>query len=170
MTPPPPPGGASSVTYSPWIKRVGGYIIRAVVAAVPMWIGIAIGGAIGGAIGVLLTLAAVVFGVGAAIRMLIQRGHLGYDCGDAVVGQRLVKADTGQVLGSGGMVFVRLIAHIVDSIPCYIGYLWPLWDAKRQTFADKIMTTVVTEESTRQHEASALIQNAFMIWKPVIKN
>ena len=25
---------------------------------------------------------------------------------------------------------------------CYIGYLFPLWDAKRQTLADKIMTTV----------------------------
>ena len=25
---------------------------------------------------------------------------------------------------------------------CYIGFLFPLWDAKRQTFADKIMTTV----------------------------
>jgi len=23
-----------------------------------------------------------------------------------------------------------------------VGYLFPLWDAKRQTFADKIMTTV----------------------------
>jgi hypothetical protein len=25
----------------------------------------------------------------------------------------------------------------------YLGYLWPLWDAKRQTFADKICSTVV---------------------------
>ena len=41
-----------------------------------------------------------------------------------------------------GMSIVRQIAHIVDGLVCYIGYLWPLWDAKRQTFADKIMTTV----------------------------
>jgi hypothetical protein len=25
----------------------------------------------------------------------------------------------------------------------YLGYLWPLWDAKRQTFADEICSTVV---------------------------
>ncbi|MDQ1539752.1 MAG: hypothetical protein QOH29_478, partial [Actinomycetota bacterium] len=25
----------------------------------------------------------------------------------------------------------------------YLGYLWPLWDSKRQTFADKILKTVV---------------------------
>jgi hypothetical protein len=24
---------------------------------------------------------------------------------------------------------------------CYIGWLFPLWDAKRQTIGDKIMTT-----------------------------
>ena len=28
------------------------------------------------------------------------------------------------------------------AIVCYIGYFFPLWDAKRQTLADKIMTTV----------------------------
>ena len=31
---------------------------------------------------------------------------------------------------------------VVDAIICYIGYLFPLWDPKRQTLADKIMTTV----------------------------
>lgn len=28
-----------------------------------------------------------------------------------------------------------------------IGYLFPLWDHKRQTFADKILTTVVTTKA-----------------------
>jgi uncharacterized RDD family membrane protein YckC len=31
----------------------------------------------------------------------------------------------------------------VDAFICYIGFLWPLWDTKRQTLADKIMQTVV---------------------------
>jgi hypothetical protein len=42
-----------------------------------------------------------------------------------------------------GMAFVRDLCHIVDSLICYIGYLFPLWDAQRQTLADKIMSTVV---------------------------
>jgi len=42
-----------------------------------------------------------------------------------------------------GMAFVRDICHILDSLACYIGFLFPLWDAKRQTFADKIIHTVV---------------------------
>ena len=39
--------------------------------------------------------------------------------------------------------FVRKLAHILDALPCYVGYLWPLFDAKKQTFADKVMNTVV---------------------------
>ena len=55
---------------------------------------------------------------------------------------RLVSEETGQPIGML-MAFVRDICHIVDSIICYIGYLFPLWDAKRQTIADKIVKTVV---------------------------
>jgi hypothetical protein len=30
----------------------------------------------------------------------------------------------------------------VDGAICYLGYFWPLWDNKRQTWTDKIMSTV----------------------------
>jgi hypothetical protein len=51
---------------------------------------------------------------------------------------------TGQPVG-GGLGIGRYFLHIVDSIPCYIGYLWPLWDAKKQTFADKLVKTLVVK-------------------------
>jgi RDD family len=37
------------------------------------------------------------------------------------------------------MAFVRDICHALDTLTFYIGWLFPLWDPKRQTFADKIM-------------------------------
>ena len=40
------------------------------------------------------------------------------------------------------VVVLRQIAHLIDSAIFYVGYLFPLWDAKRQTLADKIMATV----------------------------
>jgi hypothetical protein len=40
---------------------------------------------------------------------------------------------------------VRDLAHFVDNILCYIGWLWPLWDDKSQTLSDKIMGTVVIQ-------------------------
>lgn len=39
------------------------------------------------------------------------------------------------------MALLRDVAHILDAILC-VGFLWPLWDRKRQTFADEIMSTL----------------------------
>ncbi len=58
---------------------------------------------------------------------------------------KLIGEQTGQPIGAG-MSFVRQLAHIVDSLLCNLGYLWPLWDRKRQTFSDKIMSTVVINQ------------------------
>ena len=62
--------------------------------------------------------------------------------GRKALGIRLVGQATGQPIGAGA-AFVRDLAHVVDSIICGIGYLFPLWDAQRQTLADKVCKTVV---------------------------
>ena len=41
---------------------------------------------------------------------------------------------------------VREIAHLADFASLFIGFLWPLWDGRGQTFADKIMGTTVTRK------------------------
>jgi len=69
-------------------------------------------------------------------------GTTGQSTGKKMAGTRLVRAQDGQVIG-GGAGIGRAFVHIVDGIPCYLGYLWPLWDKQRQTFADKIMSTLV---------------------------
>ncbi|MGA7052021.1 MAG: RDD family protein, partial [Mycobacterium sp.] len=70
-----------------------------------------------------------------------RQGTTGSSIGKSVLKFKVVSEATGQPLGFGTSV-VRQIAHFVDAIICYIGYLFPLWDAKRQTLADKIMSTV----------------------------
>jgi uncharacterized RDD family membrane protein YckC len=112
---------------------VGGAIIDAIIVAVPSFI-IA-----------LLAGNRIVYNILSFIGGLV----MGYICGAygrtpgmRVVGIRMVRDSDGQLLG-GGLGIVRSIAHLVDVITCLIGYLWPLWDSKRQTFADKIMGTVV---------------------------
>ena len=156
-------------SFSPWINRVGAYILRAL-AIVPIYVPFVVVAAILGDIGFVVILVGYVFAIGAAIRFFIQRAHLGYDLGDRVLGQRLVREATNQPMGSGWSVFGRQVAHILDALPCYLGFLWPLWDQKRQTFADKIVSTVVIEDNTAQrHEAKDLWINAIMIWTPVTK-
>ncbi len=74
--------------------------------------------------------------------VVIRQGTTGYSLGKTAVGIRLVKASTGQPMGAG-LCFVRQLAHYVDSLICYLGWLWPLWDSRKQTIADKIMGSVV---------------------------
>jgi uncharacterized RDD family membrane protein YckC len=70
-----------------------------------------------------------------------RQGTTGSSLGKGFLKFKVVSEKTGQPLGFG-MSVVRQLAHFVDAVICYIGFLFPLWDAKRQTLADKIMTTV----------------------------
>ncbi len=63
----------------------------------------------------------------------------------------LIGEPTGQPIGPLN-AFLRDLVHILDGI-AYIGYLWPLWDEKRQTFADKLMKTVVIDDREPQPQA-----------------
>jgi uncharacterized RDD family membrane protein YckC len=67
------------------------------------------------------------------------QGTTGRSLGRRVANSRLVMMQTGQPVGFGRAV-VRQICHLLEF---GIGYLWPLWDVKHQTFADKIVGTVV---------------------------
>ena len=69
-------------------------------------------------------------------------GTTGQSFGKQMAGLRTVGEQTGQVIG-GGMGVARAFAHIIDSLICYVGWLFPLWDGKKQTIADKIVKTVV---------------------------
>ena len=89
----------------------------------------------------LLYLAAIAFAIW---NQVIRQGRTGRSIGKGVVGIKLVSESTGQPLGAG-LTFVRQLAHFLDSIACYVGWLWPLWDDKRQTFADKVMSSLVVE-------------------------
>ncbi|WP_322942148.1 RDD family protein [Actinacidiphila yeochonensis] len=69
-------------------------------------------------------------------------GTKGQTPGKMAVGTRTLREADGQLLGFGRALGRRLL-HVLDGLACLLGYLWPLWDAKRQTFADKIVSSVV---------------------------
>ncbi|MCV7224577.1 RDD family protein [Mycolicibacterium komossense] len=70
-----------------------------------------------------------------------RQGTTGSSIGKSIMKFKVISEKTGQPIGFG-LSLVRQLAHILDSALCYLGYLFPLWDGKRQTFADKVMTTV----------------------------
>lgn len=69
------------------------------------------------------------------------QGGAGQSLGKRQMKIKLISEQTGQPIGTTN-AFLRDICHILDGF-FFIGYLFPLWDEKKQTFADKIMTTVV---------------------------
>lgn len=75
----------------------------------------------------------------------ITAGRTGQSIGKRVTHSRLISEITNAPIGATN-AFLRDLVHVVDGA-AYIGYLWPLWDDKRQTFADKIMRTIVVNES-----------------------
>jgi uncharacterized RDD family membrane protein YckC len=145
------PGYYMGRTLANWPQRVGAYLIDYLIAAIPAFVAVLLfsgtnqgesPSASAGLVAFLLYLTSL--GVWFYNRA-IQMGRTGQSWGKQVLNLRLVRMADGQPMGAG-MCFVRDLAHILDALPCYIGFLWPLWDARRQTFADKTMNTVVLSE------------------------
>lgn len=140
-------GGAPSVAYASWIQRVGASVIDALCVAPFSILAVVLGRGTDDATGlptvnafyyVFLLLALLV----TAYNRWYQAGKTGQSWGKKALGIRLIGEQSGQPVGAG-LAFGRDICHFVDSIICYIGYLFPLWDAKKQTIADKIVKTLV---------------------------
>jgi len=128
--------GAPASQYSDWIHRVGAYLIETLPPLIVFYIFIfAVGNTILDIIVYLALLGYIIYN-----RWIL--GGQGQSIGKKVLGMMLVSEETGQPIGTLN-AFLRDICHFVDGIICYVGYLFPLWDAKRQTIADKIMKTVV---------------------------
>ena len=153
-----PPGHHPAGELAPWGTRVLGYLVDVgvpvvVYTLVALIIGVLSGllfssGSGGGiAAGVILILVFVVLAVFGLAGFQIwnsayRRGTKGQTIGQKMVKIKTVSEQTGQPVGFGN-AFLRVLCHTLDALACYVGFLAPLWDEKRQTWADKIMRTVV---------------------------
>lgn len=170
--PPPPPGGypaypaATPVgnlppqAYASWIVRVVALLIDVLPAVLIAGVGAGVLLATADTVcvgfddGAACTSTASAFGVLVSVALHLaafayqlwnrgyRQGTTGKSIGKSVMKIKLVSEASGQPIGFG-MSFVRDIAHLVDAVICYVGFLFPLWDAKRQTLADKMISTVV---------------------------
>ena len=120
-----------------WGPRAGGLLIDQAALIVLAIVATVLGGS-SSAVRIVLDLVVIIV----SIYLSVQVGQTGQSPGMRVMGLKCISTQTGQPIG-GGMGFVRTLAHFVDSIICYVGWLFPLWDSKRQTLADKMMSTVV---------------------------
>ncbi|GAB4582969.1 RDD family protein [Nocardia sp. IFM 10818] len=159
------PYGAPQAPYASWGQRAGSFLLDYLIVGVPAGILYGLAATVGtepiecdfsssystgctgggySAVGMILMLLGWLIAIGGTIYLGYLEGSTGQTPGKKVVGLRTIREADGQLLGAGAGVG-RKFAHIVDGLPCYIGYLWPLWDAKKQTFADKIVKSIVVK-------------------------
>ena len=146
-----PGGGVPNMPLAPvggapladWPKRALGGLIDYVAAGIVISIVGSllsnINSGVGGFVNSLL-------GIGWMVYLGYKSGTTGVTFGRSITKTKLISEATGQPIGVGNGI-IRQLAHIIDSIICYIGWLFPLWDVKKQTIADKLMKTVVIDNS-----------------------
>jgi uncharacterized RDD family membrane protein YckC len=147
-----PPGYYMGRVLANWPQRVGAYLIDDLIAGIPAFLALilfsgssAAETASAGAVLVSSLLYLLSLGIWIYNRAILM-GRTGQSWGKQVLKLRLVRMADGQPMG-GGMAFLRDLLHILDALLCYLGFLWPIWDARRQClFSDKIMNTVVLSE------------------------
>lgn len=154
------PGAHPAGQLAEWGTRVLGYLIDGAIPAAVFFVLYIISGFVAGAVAssgdedaamTTMIILFVVLGIlylgllGFTIwNTCYRRGTTGQTLGQKVAKIKTVGEATGQPIGFGN-AFLRQICHIVDSAICGlpIGWLAPLWDEKKQTWADKIVKTVV---------------------------
>ena len=160
---PPPPGptirGLPRQAYTPWLTRVGARLIDSVPLAVILAVGwLVLQNSVDSlcvtndvdqicsvgysTVGMTVMWGAVLAGLAYLVwNYGYRQGRTGSSIGKSVLKFKVVSENTGEPIGFG-MSVLRQIVHVIDAAIFYIGYLFPLWTAKRQTLADKIMATV----------------------------
>jgi uncharacterized RDD family membrane protein YckC len=119
-------------------QRFAAAFLDGIIVGVPVIILYEVAKGAGYALGLLLSVAYVVY---------FEGGPTGQTIGKRALGIRVY--DFG---GSGGPIgygraFIRWLGKLLSSIPCYLGFLWMLWDGEKQTWHDKLATTVVVPVS-----------------------
>ncbi|HSF97951.1 MAG TPA: RDD family protein [Ornithinibacter sp.] len=95
------------------------------------------------AIGGLLIGLGVLISIGITLwNRVFKMGRTGQSVGKKMVGLKLIDDKTGQPIGAG-MCFLREVVSSIVNQVVYLSYLWMLWDADKQTLADKAVHSTV---------------------------
>jgi Mce-associated membrane protein len=90
--------------------------------------------------------------LGMMVNRLLLPPTLGWSLGRALCGIAVVQLDD-EPAGALRLLF-RELAHLLDTASLLVGWLWPLWDPRRRTFADMLLRTEV-----RRTEADERLRN-----------
>ncbi len=72
-------------------------------------------------------------------------GKTGQPWGAKIVGVKVIGETTGEPIGFGRALGRQLFASLISAQILYLGYLWMLWDDKKQTWQDKVVNSIVVK-------------------------
>jgi len=72
-------------------------------------------------------------------------GKTGQTWGRKIVGIKVIGETTGAPIGFGRALGRQLFASFISAQIVYLGYLWMLWDDKKQTWHDKVVNSIVVK-------------------------
>jgi Mce-associated membrane protein len=89
-----------------------------------------------------------------AVNRLMLPTITGFSLGRALFGIAVRRPD-GTAVGVWRLL-LRDLAHLLDTAALFIGWLWPLWDRRRRTFADLLVRTEVQQVDRPQGDVRRL--------------
>jgi uncharacterized RDD family membrane protein YckC len=167
-----PVGGAARPDYAGFGSRLGAWFIDGIIVtlfAVPAFIALFAGpteiepctvdeqgdidpfgdennalceGPTNGTIAVAILLGGAAF-IGGVLYYTLPIGKTGQTVGKRAVAVKVVDANTGAPIGSGRALGRYLFAGFISGSVCLLGYLWSLWDDRKQTWHDKVVNSIV---------------------------
>ncbi len=69
----------------------------------------------------------------------------GQTWGCKIVGIKVIGETSGEPIGFGRALGRQLFASFISAQVLYLGYLWMLWDDKKQTWQDKVVGSIVVK-------------------------
>lgn len=134
-------GGAGNVQSGPrasfGVRLVAAIIDGLILGVIGGILGLVLGNTLGSAVNLLL---------GLAYYAYLEGSPSGQTVGKRAMSIRVIDFAGGGPLGPG-RALLRYVGRILSAIPCGLGYFWMLWDSEKQTWHDKIATTVVVPTS-----------------------
>lgn len=138
------------VHYAGWWRRVGASLIDAIIGWVFILPGAAVlffgptevNGSTEEPTGTTAGIAVLLYAIGGIAYFVIYCRMLGKGAtwGRRAAGYSVLDERTLQPIGTWRAVG-RYFATILSALPCYLGFLWPLWDSENRTFHDMIVRT-----------------------------
>ncbi|MDX6260620.1 MAG: hypothetical protein QOH84_2308 [Kribbellaceae bacterium] len=152
-------GGPGGSELADWGSRVGAALLDGLISGIPGGIGYLVfaidiaakadsdsytyNNEGPSAFAVILAIVGILASIGLWVwNRVIRQGRTGQSLGKSVLKIKLVDAVYFQPIGAGKSLLRDILRGIFDQV-CFLNSLWPLWDDKKQTWHDKVMSTYV---------------------------